>query len=112
MPRRTPENAQTGTRLARPLSSFTPEQRRLLLALIEAGTPTPPPGPSGRNPRQNDDAARPTNGAHTAAETVMGTAMSPNGARGHDVIGTAMSGNEPRSTASDPYVRDRGERDV
>ena len=54
MPRRTPENAQTGTRLARPLSSFTPEQRRLLLALIEAGTPTPPPAPPG------ETRARPT----------------------------------------------------
>jgi hypothetical protein len=64
-----PEIAQQRSRPACPLSSFTPEQRRLLLALIEAGTPTPPPRPSGRNPRQTDGAARPTNGAHTAATT-------------------------------------------
>jgi hypothetical protein len=95
MPRRTPENAQTGARLARPLSSFTPAQRRLLLALIEAGTFTPPPGPSGRNPRQTDGAARPTNGAHTAAETLMGAVLSRNGAVGPEVMGTAPDGVEP-----------------
>jgi hypothetical protein len=67
MSRLTPENAQRHARPARPLSSSTPAQRRLLLALIEAGTVTLPPGPSGRNPRQTDGAARPTNGAHTAA---------------------------------------------
>jgi hypothetical protein len=50
MPRRTLENAQTDARLARPLSSFTPAQRRLLLALIEAGTPTPPPRPLRAKP--------------------------------------------------------------
>jgi hypothetical protein len=105
-----PENAQQRSRLARPLSSFTPEQRRLLLALIEAGTPTPSPCPSGRNPRRPDGGARPTNGAHTAATTLMGTAMSPNGAVGGEVMGTAIGGIEPRSTAEDPSVRDRGER--
>ena len=56
MSRLTPENAQRRARPARPLSSFTLEQRRLLLALIEAGTPTRAPRPSGRNPRQTDDA--------------------------------------------------------
>ena len=38
MSRLTPESARSGTRLARPLSDFTPPQRRLLLALIEADT--------------------------------------------------------------------------
>lgn len=36
MSRLNPEPAQQRARLARPLSDFTPEQRRLLLALIEA----------------------------------------------------------------------------
>jgi hypothetical protein len=101
MPRRTPENAQQRARLARPLSSFTPAQRRLLLALIEAGTPTPPPGPSGRNPRQTDGAARPTNGGLNRSHDVMGAAMSPNGALGLGVMGTEVSGRKRQSTAVD-----------
>jgi hypothetical protein len=43
MSRLNPESARKRARLARPLSSFTPEQRRLLLALIEAGASSPVP---------------------------------------------------------------------
>lgn len=41
MSRLTPEIALRRARLVRPLSSYTPAQRRLLLALIEADA-TPP----------------------------------------------------------------------
>jgi hypothetical protein len=59
MSRLTPENAQKRPRLARPLSSFTPAQRRLLLALIEAGRATPCARMAVRNSRDTDDPARP-----------------------------------------------------
>lgn len=55
MPRLTPETASGRARLARPLSSFTPSQRRLLLALIEAGRATP----STRNSRGTDRGTKP-----------------------------------------------------
>jgi hypothetical protein len=43
---------------ARPLSSFTPEQQRLIRALIEAGRTAPPSGPAQRAPQPNIGAAR------------------------------------------------------
>ncbi len=57
MSRLNPQIAQSRARLARPLSSFTPEQRRLLRALIEAGASSPVPaadqrrGPATTRPR-------------------------------------------------------------
>ena len=57
MSRITPENARSRARFARPLSSFTPAQRRLLLALLEAGASAPVPaadqwrGPATTRPR-------------------------------------------------------------
>ena len=42
---------------ARPLTSFTPEQRRLLLALIEAGRGTPSPRTAPRMPEDVEDRA-------------------------------------------------------
>ena len=59
MSRLTPEIAQCRARLARPLSDFTPPQRRLLLALIEAGTAPPSPHRSLRTPRQSGGTGRP-----------------------------------------------------
>lgn len=58
MSRLIPENARSRARLARPLSAFTPEQRRLLLALIEAGNgPTASPAAGGA-PRRMRGPAR------------------------------------------------------
>lgn len=60
MSRRTPPIAQRRARLApRPLASFSPAQRRLLLALIEAGATTPAPPLSGQCPRAPAGPARP-----------------------------------------------------
>ncbi len=50
MSRLTPESARSGAHQARPLSDFTPQQRRLLLALIEADTISQRRGSGGFRP--------------------------------------------------------------
>ena len=59
MPRLSPHNAHKRARLVRPLSDFTPEQRRLLLALIEAGATAGCPGRAARSPRRTNGGGRP-----------------------------------------------------
>ena len=56
MSRIAPENARSRAHLVRSLSDFTPAQRRLLLALIEAGASSPVPHRSLRTPRQSGTA--------------------------------------------------------